>query len=244
MRAIVILGATSDIARATALAFGQAGWQPILAGRDIEAVGRVAGDLSVRLGRPVPALVFDAAQPETHRAFWENLPGPRPDALFCAVGLLGDHEATRHDPDLAQRIVTANFTGLLGVFALAADEFEQRGKGLLIGISSVAGDRGRAHNYIYGAAKAGFTAFLSGLRQRLSRSGVRVVTVKPGFVNTAMTEGKALPKALTASPQEVAKAIVAVAEKGAEVIYVKPVWRLIMLIIRHMPESIFKKMRF
>jgi len=243
MRTIVIMGATSDIARATALAFGQAGWNLILAGRDADAVGRVAADLSVRLGRPVPSLRFDAEQPETHKEFWLGLP-TRPEALFSAVGLLGDQEAARHAPELARRIITANFSGLVGVFALAADEFEQRGKGLLIGVSSVAGDRGRAQNYIYGAAKAGFTAFLSGLRQRLSRSGVRVVTVKPGFVDTAMTEGMDLPKALTSTPQEVAKAILAVAEKGPEVIYVKPIWRLVMLVIRHVPEGIFKKMRF
>jgi len=243
MRTIVILGATSDIARATALAFGQAGWNLLLAGRDRDAIGRVAGDLSVRLGRPVPALHFDAEKPEEHEAFWTGLPA-RPDALFCAVGLLGDQEAARHDPVLARRIITANFSGLVGIFGLAADEFEKRGQGLLIGVSSVAGDRGRAQNYIYGSAKAGFTAFLSGLRQRLAASGVRVVTVKPGFVDTAMTEGMPLPKALTAAPLEVAKAIAAHADTGSEVFYVKPVWRLVMLIIRHVPERIFKKMRF
>lgn len=243
MKSIVILGATSDIARATALAFGQAGWQPILAGRDLDAVGRIAADLSVRLGRPVPATAFDAERPEFHQAFWQTLP-QRPDALFCAVGLLGDQEAARHDPELARRIVTANFSGLLGVLGMAADEFEKRGQGLIIGVSSVAGDRGRAQNYIYGAAKAGLTAFLSGLRQRLSRSGVRIVTVKPGFVDTAMTAGMPLPPALTASPQEVARAILAHAEKGAEVFYVKPIWRLVMLIIRHIPEGIFKGLRF
>jgi decaprenylphospho-beta-D-erythro-pentofuranosid-2-ulose 2-reductase len=243
MRSIVILGATSDIARATALAFGLAGWDPILAGRNLPAVKSAAADLAIRLGRPVAALFFDAERPDGHAAFWQSLPG-RPEAVFCAVGLLGDQEAARHDPDLARRIITANFSGLVGVLGMAADEFERRGSGLIIGVSSVAGDRGRAQNYIYGAAKAGLTAFFSGLRQRLSNSGVRVVTVKPGFVDTAMTEGMPLPSGLTASPHEVSRAILAHAEKGGEVFYVKPIWRFIMLVIRHLPEPIFKKLRF
>lgn len=243
MRAILILGATSDIARATALAFGLAGWNPILAGRDAAALDAVAGDLGIRLGRPVATAFFDAGRPDTHAALWAALP-ERPEAVFCAVGLLGDQETARHDPELARRIITANFSGLVGVLGMAADEFEQRGHGLIIAVSSVAGDRGRAQNYIYGAAKAGLTAFLSGLRQRLSNSGVRVVTVKPGFVDTSMTEGMPLPPALTASPREVAKAILARAGKGGEVLYVKPIWRLVMLVIRHLPEPIFKKLRF
>lgn len=243
MRTLLILGATSDIARATALAFGLAGWDILLAGRAPDALQRVAGDLSVRLGRPVPWVVFDAEKSEEHEAFWRNLP-VQPEALLCAVGLLGDQNAARHDQALAQRIVTANFSGLVSIFGLAADAFEARGHGLLIGISSVAGDRGRAQNYLYGSAKAGFTALLSGLRQRLSEANVRVLTVKPGFVDTSMTEGMDLPKALTASPQEVAQAILAHAEKGSETIYVKPLWQLIMLVIRHIPERIFKKMSF
>jgi short-subunit dehydrogenase len=111
----------------------------------------------------------------------------------------------------------------------------------IIGISSVAGDRGRGSNFVYGSAKAGFTAFLSGLRNALARTGVKVVTVKPGFVDTEMTAGMDLPKALTAQPEEVARAVLRAHERGKDVIYVRPVWRLIMLIIRTIPERIFKK---
>ena len=115
------------------------------------------------------------------------------------------------------------------------------GSGCLVGISSVAGDRGRASNYVYGSAKAGFTAFLSGLRNRLAKQNVHVVTVKPGFVNTSMTEGMDLPAKLTAEPEEVANAIVKSVEKSRDIIYVRPVWQLVMAIIRNIPERIFKK---
>ena len=119
---------------------------------------------------------------------------------------------------------------------------EARGSGAIIGISSVAGDRGRASNFIYGSAKAGFTAFLSGLRNALASKGVQVLTVKPGFVATQMTAGKDLPPRLTAQPAEVARAIVSAHKKGRDVIYVKPVWRIVMLVIRTIPERVFKRL--
>ena len=115
---------------------------------------------------------------------------------------------------------------------------------MIAGVSSVAGDRGRASNYAYGAAKAGFTAFLSGLRNRLAKQGVHVLTVKPGFVRTAMTMGMKLPPPITAAPDEVGAAIYRAAEQSRRnVIYVRPIWRLIMGIIVHIPESLFKKMK-
>jgi len=117
-----------------------------------------------------------------------------------------------------------------------------RGTGTIVGISSVAGDRGRATNYVYGSAKAGFTAFLSGLRNRLATRGVHVLTVKPGFVRTKMTEGMKLPPALTAEPQEVARRIYRAAEvKKADAIYVRPVWRLVMTIICAFPKRASRK---
>jgi short-subunit dehydrogenase len=119
---------------------------------------------------------------------------------------------------------------------------EERGYGTIIAISSVAGDRGRAKNYIYGSAKAGFTAFLSGLRNRLAKKGVRIITVKPGFVNTSMTAGMILPKALTAEPQEVARAVFNAMARGKDVVYVRKIWRPIMIIICAIPERVFKKL--
>lgn len=128
--------------------------------------------------------------------------------------------------------------------SLFANVFEQRGFGTLVGISSVAGERGRAKNYCYGSAKAGFTAFLSGLRQRLAKSGVRVLTVLPGYVRTRMTEGTKLSPLLTAEPEEVATAIYTAIEKKKDVIYVRPIWRWVMVIIRWIPEPVFKRLSF
>jgi short-subunit dehydrogenase len=119
---------------------------------------------------------------------------------------------------------------------------ERRGSGTIIGISSVAGDRGRASNYIYGSAKAGFTAFLSGLRNRLAATGVHVVTVKPGFVDTKMTEGMKLPPLLTAQPSEVGQAVLAAERKRRDAIYVRPIWFPVMTVIRLIPERVFKKL--
>ena len=229
------------MARATALAFGKAGWDVQLAGRNPSLLRLIGMDFSVRTGRRAQVFAFDALQADAHTELWSSLP-ESPDGLLCAVGLLGDQEAARHNSAQADIILRTNFTGLVPLLSLAADEFEKRGSGLIIGISSVAGDRGRASNYIYGSAKAGFTAFLSGLRNRLFSKGVHVLTVKPGFVNTAMTEGMQLPALLTASPDEVAAAILKAAAKKRNVLYCKPCWRCIMLLIRHLPEAVFKRL--
>jgi short-subunit dehydrogenase len=114
---------------------------------------------------------------------------------------------------------------------------------MLIGISSVAGERGRASNYVYGAAKAGLTAFLSGLRGRMARHGVRVITVKPGFVHTRMTEGMRLPRGLTTTPDDVAAAILAAETGGRNILYVRPVWAVIMALLRLVPEGLFHRLR-
>ena len=134
--------------------------------------------------------------------------------------------------NLGQRIQNAEYLATL----------EKEKRGFIVGVSSVAGDRGRKANYIYGSAKAGFSAYLSGLRNRLYESGVHVLTVKPGFVNTKMTEGLDLPPKLTAQPEDVAKDIYRAQQKGKDVLYTKGIWRLVMLIIKYIPEFMFKKM--
>jgi short-subunit dehydrogenase len=243
MPSILVLGATSDIARAAAEAFGKGGWDLILAGRDPERLSAVASDLSVRLNRPVKSLHFDAEDPENRAAIWASLE-KKPDALLSAVGILGDQTAAAHDPKLAQKITEVNFTGLLPVIIQAADTFEKRGSGSIIGISSAAGDRGRSSNYTYGAAKAALSAYLSGLRSRLSSKGVHVLTVKPGFVKTSMTEGMKLPGLLTATPKEVGQTMFKAVLKKKSVVYVKWYWRWIMLAVRALPEFIFMKTKF
>ena len=137
----------------------------------------------------------------------------------------------------------SNYEGPANVMALLANRFVDRGSGTLVGISSVAGERGRATNYVYGSAKAGFTAFLSGLRNRLAKQGVHVVTVLPGFVATQMTDGMDLPAKLTAQPREVAEATARAVAQKKDIIYVRPAWWLVMMIIRNLPEKVFKRMK-
>lgn len=155
---------------------------------------------------------------------------------------MGQQAENERDVEKAARVMRSNYEGPASILAVLANRFEERGNGTLVGISSVAGERGRATNYVYGSAKAGFISFMSGLRNRLTKRGVHVVTVLPGFVATQMTEGMDLPAKLTAGSSEVAGAIARAVERKKDVIYVRPIWQLIMLIIRNIPERVSKGM--
>jgi NAD(P)-dependent dehydrogenase (short-subunit alcohol dehydrogenase family) len=137
----------------------------------------------------------------------------------------------------------ATYLGPALLLGELANRLQRQGRGVIVGISSVAGERGRASNYLYGSAKAGLTAFLSGLRQRLAPHGVQVLTVKPGYVDTAMTAHLTLPPLLTAQPAEVARAIRRAQLQGQDVLYVRPIWGVIMAVIRLLPERLFKRLR-
>jgi NAD(P)-dependent dehydrogenase (short-subunit alcohol dehydrogenase family) len=240
---VLVLGATSAIARATADALARKGYPLYLAGRDGDELDRVSTDIAIRHGVPVRHGAFDAVDIRRHGAFVnrvEKEAGPLAGAVL-AFGLLGDPEASRAEPRAADLVLRTNFTGAASVLGHLANHLERQGSGFLVGISSVAGDRGRRGNYVYGAAKAGLTAFLSGLRHRLASRGVRVVTVKPGFVDTAMTFG--LPGMfLVASPEAVGARIARAAEGGPEVVYVPAFWRPLMAVIRAIPEPLFKRL--
>lgn len=240
-KTIMLLGATSGIAEAVARQLGREGYALILAGRDQSRLERLAGDLEVRCGDRPKTAVLDVNDLDSHEEFL-NMHCHDLDGVVCAVGYLGDQKKAETDPGELHNVFMTNYCGPAALLSGIANQMERRGQGMIIGISSVAGDRGRATNYAYGSAKAGFTAFLSGLRNRLSSSGVHVMTVKPGFVNTMMTAGMDLPKALTAEPDEVAVRIAAAMKKKKNVVYVKTIWRLIMGIIIHIPERLFKKM--
>ena len=165
-----------------------------------------------------------------------------PATVIVVVGLLGDQASASAEMRTAETVMLTNYVAPALFLGEVANRMERRGSGTIIGISSVAGDRGRASNYTYGSAKAGFTAFLSGLRNRLAKTGIHVVTVRPGFVDTKMTAGMKLPPLLTAKPDALGEAVFAAEQKTRDDIYVKPIWRLIMLIIRTIPERIFKKL--
>lgn len=239
-KSILILGARSDIARACAHRYAAEGYAVRLAARDVASLEADATDIHIRHRVAATTHRFDALDTASFNTFLKGLP-ELPDVVLSAVGFMGAQEDSQVDADAAAIVMRSNFEGPALILGLIAERFEARGTGVIIGISSVAGDRGRASNYIYGAAKAGFTAFLSGMRNRFARSDIKVITVKPGFVATQMTEGMDLNPRLTASPEAVADAIWRAQTKGRNVIYVKPIWWFVMAIIRTLPEFIFKK---
>lgn len=239
---VLVLGARSDIARSVAHHFAALGHSIQLAARNSASLEPDAADIRLRHNVPVTLHEFDVLAMGAHEAFVAALPA-LPEIVVCAVGLMGVQVQSERDLAAASQVMRSNYEGPASILAVLANHFEARGSGVIVGISSVAGERGRATNYVYGSAKAGFTAFLSGLRNRLSRHGVHVVTVLPGFVATRMTEGMDLPPRLTAKPDEVASAIVRGVTKRRNIIYVRPIWRLIMAVIRNIPERVFKGMR-
>lgn len=240
---VLILGATSAIARATAAAFAARGVALYLASRDAEELRRIAADIRLRYGVEVNHGLFDAEATDTHEEFFNSVVAVLPDlsGVVLAFGYLGDQLAAR-DFKVAAKVIACNFTGAVSILSHCANYFETLQRGFIIGIASVAGDRGRQSNYVYGAAKGGLSLYLQGLRNRLYASGVRVITIKPGFVDTAMTYG--LPGLfLVASPQNIGERIVRCLDKSSDVVYLPWFWRYIMLIIKHIPEAIFKRMK-
>ena len=238
----LILGATSDIGRAIARQLAADGWCLQLAARNADRLRREAADIGARTGAPVQTLLFEALAQGGDRD-WPNGLAALPDLAVCVVGGPGDQAESESDPGAAARVMRTNYEAPALTLGVLAARFAERGSGVLVGVSSVAGERGRAANYVYGSAKAGLSAFLSGLRARLSGTGVHVVTAKPGFVRTRMTAGMALPAPLTATPEQVAKAVLLAVRRRRDVIYSPPIWRLIMLAVGAIPERLFKHLR-
>jgi len=239
----IILGATSSMARAFARKVASSGAAVLLAGRDTDDLAHLAQDCTLRGARLAEVLAFDARQPDGFAALIARMDresGTLNAAVF--VGSMPAQSAIDTDPALIDGTVTDSFTGPARFLHALAPLQEARGGGTVVGVGSVAGDRGRIGNYVYGAAKAGFHTYLSGLRNRLTRSGGHVVTVKPGFVDTSMTWG--IPGMfLVATPDAVASDIWKAVLKRRNTIYTPFFWRYIMLIIRHIPEFIFKKLK-
>jgi decaprenylphospho-beta-D-erythro-pentofuranosid-2-ulose 2-reductase len=236
---VLVLGARSDIARAVAHKFASLGHPIQLAARNSDTLKADKLDMELRYTVPVSLHEFDALNTGQHAIFVDCLP-VLPAIAVCAVGFMGDQMESEQDTAAAVYVMRSNYEGPANILAVLANRFEARGSGTLVGISSVAGERGRATNYVYGSAKAGLTSFLSGLRNRLAPRGVHVLTVLPGFVATQMTERMDLPQRLTAQPKEVAEAIARAVERKQDVLYTRPIWRLIMLVVRNIPERVFK----
>lgn len=242
MKTVLLLGATSDIGQAIAEKYATEGFSLLLAGRNVDHLNDIASDLRIRYNIQAQTYHFEALDYNSHARFYADLPGV-PDICICIFGYLGDQEKGETDWKECEQILDVNFKAAVSILNLVAESYERSRNGTIVGISSVAGDRGRQSNYFYGSAKAGFTAYLSGLRNRLYKSGAHVLTVKPGFVNTKMTEHLQLPKPLTAEPRQVANAIAKGVKRKKNTIYVLGIWRLIMLVICSIPEFIFKKLK-
>jgi len=238
---LLILGATSDVGLAIAHEYAKNGFNIILAGRHLDEMEKSAKDLEIRHQITASAQYFDALDTASHQAFYDAIDN-KPDGVVSVIGLLGDQQQGFEAFDHAEQIITTNYTALVSILNIIANDFKDRKCGFMVGVSSVAGERGRQSNFLYGSAKAGFTAYLSGLRNEMFKHGVHVLTVNPGFINTSMTEGMDLPKALTLQPEDVAKDIYNAQQKERNVCYTGWYWRWIMLIIRNIPETIFKRL--
>ncbi|MGC8594657.1 MAG: SDR family oxidoreductase [Candidatus Kryptoniota bacterium] len=244
---LLVLGAASDIARAASRTFARHGWNLYLASRSTDDLERDASDIRLRFGVKVDVIFFDAVDFKSHIGFYNSL-NPKPLVALIAFGYLGssscgDPLKLENNLEEIKKIVETNFLGGVSIAEVIAFDFSQRKAGTIIGISSVAGDRGKASNCVYGASKSGMTAYLSGLRNKLFQYGVSVITIKPGYVRTKMTAGMALPALLTADPEHVGESIWKAFKRKKDVVYVKGIWRLIMLIVRLIPEKVFKRLK-
>lgn len=244
MRNVLIIGATSAIAEQYARIEAARGSQLLLVGRNVPRLQAIADDLQVRAGTKAQVRELDVndldAHPRLIASAWAEM--QRVDIVLIAHGTLPDQHACETDAALAVREFSTNATATIALMTGIAQAFERQGSGTLAVISSVAGDRGRASNYLYGSAKAAVTAYASGLRQRLHHRHINVLTIKPGFVDTPMTR-QFRKGALWAKPERVARGIARAIDAGRGVVYLPGFWWAIMRVITHIPESIFRRIR-
>jgi decaprenylphospho-beta-D-erythro-pentofuranosid-2-ulose 2-reductase len=241
---ILVIGATSAIAVAVTRMWAQQGHEMYLLARSAERTAALAADLRLRGAGSVGFATLDVNDFPVHGAVLREAAAAMGtlDIVLIAHGTLGDQQACERDVNLALHEFSTNAMSVISLLTHLAPIFEAQGGGTMAVIGSVAGDRGRQSNYVYGAGKAAVAAFMQGLRNRLHPFGVHVLTIKPGFVDTPMTSGfeKGL---LWISPDTAAQGIAKAIERRADVAYVPGFWRWIMLIVRCIPESIFKRMR-
>jgi len=242
---ILIVGATSGIAEALARRYAAEGAKLFLVGRNLEKLQTIASDLLARGAMGVQVFVMDANNSDLISAMtdsaWATFGSI--DVAVVAHGTLPDQQRAEIDIPYAIAELRTNAESVIACLIALAEKFEIQGSGVIAVIGSVAGDRGRASNYLYGAAKAALDTFASGLRARLFKSGVHVLIVKPGFVATSMTAGLDLPALLTVTPEKVSLDIQRAITKRKNVLYTPWFWSLIMLIIRWLPIAVFKRLK-
>ena len=240
---MIVLGSNSEVAQAfveKALRSNEKFETIYLLSSNPETTEKFAKHIEVKYFQNSEIIPLDVMA-EIDFAKFENI---NSELLFCASGYLGDStEEGLYDHKNTERIIDINYAKLVPVLNFFAKKMEAKRSGTMIVLSSVAGERGRQSNFIYGSAKAGLTAYLSGLRNYMFERKVHVLTIKPGFMDTKMTEGLPLNPKLTATPKQAAEAIYKAYKSGKNVAYILPIWRIIMLIIKNIPEFIFKKLK-
>ena len=242
MKPVLILGAKSDMAKATAEFYAKNGWNLSLAGRNVIAeLSTFSGRLKDDYGCEINLYELDILDFQSHTDFFKSFQ-QKPDGIICFIGLLGDQQKSEMDFNETKTVIDSNFTGIVSVLNIFANYFEEKEDGFIVAVSSVAGDRGRKNNYTYGSAKAALTTYLSGLRNRLASKDVHVMTVIPGFVQTKMTKNLDLPNLITVSPNYVGKKIFKMQQRRADQIYIPGYWYFIMTFIKLIPERVFKKL--
>lgn len=244
MKRVLIIGATSAIATACARLWASEGSDFFLVARNADKLEQTAADLKGRGAKVVTLHEMDSTDFAAHPAMLQQclMALGQIDVALIAHGTLPDQRVCERDVGVALQEFTNNGTSVIALLSLLANQFETQRCGSLAVISSVAGDRGRPSNYLYGAAKAAVSTFSEGLQARLFKVGVHVLTIKPGFVDTPMTQGLSLPAALLAQPEQVAARIVAGIARKSPTLYTPGFWALIMLIIRSIPQPVFKRL--
>ncbi len=242
---VLILGATSGIAIAFARLLTARGASFFLVARDPEKLRAVEMDLKTRGAASVESRVLDLNDIASHPALLDDAVNALGviDLAFIAHGVLGKQAETESSFPAAAAVLETNLLSAASLITWLANYFETNGKGTLAVLSSVAGDRGRRSNYVYGASKAGLNTLLAGVRNRIDRSGVNVLTIKPGWVDTPMTAGIE-PNLLFVSPQRAARDILRAIVKRKDVAYVPRFWAVIMFVVRCLPESVFKRLNY
>lgn len=239
---VVIIGATSAIAHETAKCFAKESAELFLVARDDAKLIAVANDLKVRGAKRVETFVLDLTELDRHQELFDSAVATlgNIDMLLIAHGTLGNQRLCEQSVAETLKEFTSNCTSVISLLTIGANYFEQQRYGCIAVLSSVAGDRGRQSNYVYGTTKAAVSTFLQGLRSRLYKAGVSVVTIEPGLVDTPMTSD--LKKGpLFASAYSIGEGVYSAMKKGKDVVYLPWFWRPVMFVIRNTPESIFKR---
>jgi len=241
---LIVLGATSAIGEATARLYAADNASILLVGRNENRIEEIAADLRIRGAKEVETAIYDLAETATadeQLRAWSRRIGGADDILLC-YGVLGDQKRAEKDNVHAEDILRINFNSAAAWCLASANLLEERGHGTLIVLGSVAGDRGRRANFVYGAAKAGLEALVTGISHRFAGNGPRAVIIKPGPTATPMTEGMKRDGLLWSTPEQVARQIYKSAKSGGPVAYAPSFWRYVMLIIRNIPNTIFNRM--